>query len=131
MQNRKRSILYYGTGFLSGLLAVGIILSVLFFIPKKEEGKGYDSAEDALLARSKILSPLSQMPIETVSGILLPAAPPERKRSSTAKPFSTHSERRSLGNTTRYLSRSYSRSIPPIPFAQSRSMDSTSFAAVR
>ncbi|MBE5759041.1 MAG: hypothetical protein E7332_03315 [Clostridiales bacterium] len=50
MQSKKRSILYYGTGFLSGLLAVGIILSVLFFAPKKEEGKGYDSAEDALFA---------------------------------------------------------------------------------
>jgi len=50
MQSKKRSILYYGTGFLSGLLAVGIILSVLFFAPKKEEGKGYDSAEYALFA---------------------------------------------------------------------------------
>ncbi|MBP3941309.1 MAG: hypothetical protein J6D00_07460 [Christensenellaceae bacterium] len=44
---QKRSILF---GFIAGLLVTAIVLFILFIIPKKEEGKGYDSAEGALLA---------------------------------------------------------------------------------
>ncbi|MBE5759039.1 MAG: hypothetical protein E7332_03305 [Clostridiales bacterium] len=44
---QKRSILF---GFIAGLLVAAIVLSVLFIIPKKEEGKGCDSAEGVLFA---------------------------------------------------------------------------------